>query len=331
MEKKTQLSRFLNVVKGVLAFLLVGFVLSKVKMGEIIALQERISVFWLFVAFILFFLITLLKALQYYILIDRQVNYSAVLNIVVTQNAISNFIATSVGIISYLTMFHVEQGVKIRRASFVFLLTKAGDLIAIWIFLFVSSFFVWKKIILLHNAVTIILVLIFVLIFLFLCSIILRERFVLGLRGISNKLNLGKISFIDKSLNMLQSLAEQEQRAVFQMVGLSIVYSIFYLFLNLIWAYATLQIFELKIGIFGIVFANLLMQLISYLPLQIFGGLGVNEISMLYLYGYFGLPQTEIATVLVASRILFYLMNLAVLLYLPLHALLLKQSIKNVL
>jgi uncharacterized protein (TIRG00374 family) len=330
MEKKTKLSKYLNIVKGILAFLLVGFVLSKVKIGEIFALQERISFFWLLIVLILFFLITLLKAMQYYVLIGRQVNYPAVLNIVVTQNAISNFIATSIGILSYLTMLHVEQGVKVRRASFVFLLTKAGDLISLWLFLLVSSFFVWGKIESLHSVVVVLLALIFVLILLFFCSIILRERFVFGLRKICDKLNLGKISFVDNSLNMLQSLAEQEQSAVFRMVGLSIAYSIFYLFLTLLWAYATLQTFELKISIDGIVFVNLLTQLISYLPIQIFGGLGVNEISMLYLYGYFGLPQAEIATVLVAARVLFYLMNLLALLYLPIYTFFIDRSIKNV-
>lgn len=329
MAKKSKSSMLLNFVKGILALLLVGFVLSKVKMGDLIALQERISFFWLAIAFILFLGVTLLKALQYYILIDKQVDYPAVLNIVITQNAISNFIATSVGILSYLTMFHVEQGVKIRRASYVFLLTKAGDLISIWIFLFVTSFFVWGKIAPLRNAVILLLFLMIVFISLFFCSIILREQFVSGIRRINDKLNLGKISFVAKIMDMLQSLAEKEQSAVFRMIGLGAIYSFFYLSLSLLWGYATLQTFDLKIGLAGIVFANLLMQLISYLPIQIFGGLGVNEITMLYLYGYFGLPQTEIATVLVASRVLFYLMNLVALLYLPLQALFRKRPIKN--
>jgi uncharacterized membrane protein YbhN (UPF0104 family) len=70
------------------------------------------------------------------------------------------------------------------------------------------------------------------------------------------------------------------------------------------------------------VFANTLMQLVSYLPIQVFGGLGLTESSMLYFLSFFSLPQAELAAVLIGNRLLFYLENLLVLIYLPLHSLL---------
>jgi uncharacterized membrane protein YbhN (UPF0104 family) len=64
-----------------------------------------------------------------------------------------------------------------------------------------------------------------------------------------------------------------------------------------------------------------MLQLISYLPIQVFGGLGLTETSMLYFYGFFHSPQVELAAILIGMRLLFYLENLLVLIYLPLHSL----------
>ena len=102
-------------------------------------------------------------------------------------------------------------------------------------------------------------------------------------------------------------------------VGLGAAFSLVYMAVTMAWIYASLRTFSFEIGILPVIFVNIFMQLISYLPIQVFGGLGVNETTSLYLYGIFGFPQTELAAVLIATRLLFYLTNLAVLLYLPAH------------
>ena len=68
------------------------------------------------------------------------------LSIVVIQNAITNFIATGAGIASYLTMFTVDEGVRLRRAAATFMIAKIGDLIVVWSLLLISSIFVWGQI-----------------------------------------------------------------------------------------------------------------------------------------------------------------------------------------
>jgi hypothetical protein len=146
-EKKETNHSLWNILKILLAFMLVGFILSRTNLGELAALSHRIDLLWLLVGFLLFLLLTLLKALQYYYLISPRVEYPHVLNVVVIQNAMSNFIATGAGIASYLTLFRVEQGVKVRRAVLVFLLTKVGDLISIWLFMLISSLLLWNQVI----------------------------------------------------------------------------------------------------------------------------------------------------------------------------------------
>jgi uncharacterized membrane protein YbhN (UPF0104 family) len=104
------------------------------------------------------------------------------------------------------------------------------------------------------------------------------------------------------------------------MVGIGLAFSLIYMTVTMVWIYASLMTFSFQIGFLPVVFTNTFMQLVSYLPIQVFGGLGVNETTLLYLYGIFSVSQPELAAVLIGVRILFYLMNLVVLLYLPIYA-----------
>jgi uncharacterized membrane protein YbhN (UPF0104 family) len=93
-----------------------------------------------------------------------------------------------------------------------------------------------------------------------------------------------------------------------------------YMSLTMVWVYASLLAFSLKIDLMPAIFANSILQLMSYLPIQVFGGLGVTEISSMYLYSLFGLRQSEIIAPLLGVRLEFYLLNGLVLLYLPVQA-----------
>ncbi len=321
MTESPKKNSFWNVAKIILALLLVGFVLSKTDLTQLFALRERISLPWLAFGIVLYFILTLLKALQYYFLIGRRVDYPQVLNIVVVQNAISNFIANSAGIVSYLALFRVEQGVKFSRAALAFALAKVGDLISIWLFLLATSFLVWPQVGTMRELIVLLLAIIGGAILVFFLVVFLRQTFISLLRTVVEKLRLNRLGFVTKGMDLLQSLAEQEHGFVFRMVGTGILFSLLYMAVTMVWIYAGFQTFTFTIDALAVVFVNVFMQLVSYLPVQAFGGIGVNESAMLVLYAPFHLPQAELAAVLLATRLLFYVTNLVVLLYLPAHAL----------
>jgi uncharacterized membrane protein YbhN (UPF0104 family) len=317
---------FWNIAKIILALVLVWFVLSKTDLTQLYSLRERISLPWLAAVIVLYFSLTLLKALQYYFLIGRRVDYPQVLNIIVVQNAISNFIATSAGIASYLALFRVEQGVKVSRAALAFLLAKVGDLISIWLFMLVSSLLVWPLVTSFHKLIILSLSFIGAAILGFFAVVLLRQKFVIILFWFTDKLKLSRLGFVNKLMDLLSTLAEQEHAFVFRMVGTGIAFSLIYMTVTMLWLYASLQTFSFNIQILQVVFVNIFMQLISYLPIQVFGGLGVNETTSLFLYSIFNFPQTELAAILIATRLLFYLANLVVLIYLPVHTLFFSRS-----
>lgn len=74
---------------------------------------------------------TLLKAVQYCYLNGRQISFPRVMNVVVMQNAVTNYFAPTTGITSYLALFRAEHGVKVSRSAIIFVLTKIGYLIIV--------------------------------------------------------------------------------------------------------------------------------------------------------------------------------------------------------
>jgi uncharacterized membrane protein YbhN (UPF0104 family) len=62
-----------------------------------------------------------------------------------------------------------------------------------------------------------------------------------------------------------------------------------------------------------------LAQITVIIPIQVFGGLGIYDITNLYLYSLFGFEQAQMAAVIIGIRLIFYLINALVFLYVPIQ------------
>lgn len=332
-DKPSLKSRFFrpgNLVKVALAFLLIFFVLSKTNFAALYALRTQVDTGWILLAFGLFFLMTMLKAFQYRLFLKQDISYTQMLYIVVVQNVVSNFVATGAGIASYFALSRIEQGVKLSRSGVAFILTKVGDVIAIWVFMLVSSLFMWEQIVSLQRFVVGLLSALGTAILLVILSILFRQKFSAQLRRWMERLKLGNLKYVRLGLDVLDEVVSQKEIFSLRLLGLATVYSLIYLLVTMWWFLANIRSFDVQISMIAVVFVNVFIQLLSNIPIQAFGGLGVNESTSLYLYQFFYTGQQELASALVGIRILFYLMNLATLLYLPLHKLLFGGQIKSV-
>ena len=322
VEKPSLRSRFFrpgNLIKVLLAFLLIFFVLSKTDFAALYALRTQVDIGWISLAFGLFFLMTVLKAFQYRLFLKQDISYTQMLYIVVVQNVVSNFVATGAGIASYFALSRLEQGVKLSRSGIAFLLTKVGDVIAIWVFLLVSSVFVWEQIAALQGFVIGLLSTLGAAILMVILSILLRQKFSTLLRQWMERLKLGNLKYVRLGLDVLDEVVAQKEIFSLRLLGLATVYSLIYLLVTMWWFLANIRSFDVQISMIAVVFVNVFIQLLSNIPIQAFGGLGVNESTSLYLYQFFHMGQQELASALIGIRILFYLMNLATLAYLPFH------------
>jgi uncharacterized membrane protein YbhN (UPF0104 family) len=271
-------------------------------------------------------LLTLLKALQYSVLLRGRLTYPQVLNVTIWQNAVSNFFLAGAGIAAYITMTRLEHEVKISRSVTIFILTKVGDLIAIWVALVVASSLVWSDIGILQTPVILLITGIGSVILLFFLTILFRQSFVSLVSGTLAWLKISRVKFIESGMSYLQSLASMEQNKVLTTFGLLSLYSFLYLAVTIACAYANLAIFHLQLDIFAVLFVSVLIQLVSYFPVSVFGGLGITETSALYFWSFFGIPDHVMAPVLIGMRVVFYLLNLIPLIYLPAYSALIKPK-----
>lgn len=321
LQKPSLAKRAWDIFKIVLAVALVGFVLSKTNLGEVIGLIKQLSPVWLAVSFVLFCALTLIKAFQYYLLNGRQAPYARVLYVVITQNAISNFIAGGAGIASYLTMLSVDEGVRFRKVLSAFVVAKMGDLLAVWIILFISSVLLWDQIGAVQYVVVFLLVVILGSVMVCVAAALLRQKFVVLVKTVLGWIKLDRLSIVKRGVDFLQLFAEQDGKLVLQTMFTGLIYSLIYMIVTLFWFYSNIRAYSLDFPFTVVTFVNAFMQLISWVPIQVFGGLGVSETSLVYLFGIFGLPTAQIAAMGIGFRVILYTFTLVVLLYLPLSML----------
>jgi uncharacterized membrane protein YbhN (UPF0104 family) len=303
---------FWVIVKIFLAVFLIGIVFTRTNLPEVVRLFQYISPLFLVVYVLLFLMLTLLKAWQYHALTGKDISYPQVLNAIILQNALSNYLATTAGIASYVGMFRAEHGIKISRSIAVFLLIKLGDLIMIWLGLVFFSFLVWQTIDALHNLIFLLAFGIGSIVLLFLLVVFFRKTFVVNLNMFFERVGLSRFIVTKKMLIGLQALSEIEPMRMMLAFALSAVYFM----VSMAWNYTGYLVFDFPQDPSAVTFVNTLLQIVSYLPVQVFGGLGVTETSALYFWSSFSISQVDLASFLISSRLLFYLLNLLPLLYL---------------
>lgn len=318
-----------NILKILLATGLIVYVLSKTNLSIVAETLQSASIPWLVVSTVLFIFVTLLKTLQYYSLMRDELSYSQVLNLIIWQNAISNYLLTGAGVATYITMTRMEHEIKVSRSVTTFLLTKAGDLTAIWSALLVSTILLWSQMNTLQLPVLALLLVIGMVVVAFFLTVFLRQGFVSFLTTLLDRTGLSKFRFAGRAVTHLQSLANMDQNKTLRLFGSLILYSFAYLIVTLIWSYASLAIFHLYMDPVPFIFISVLMQLVSYFPVSVFGGLGIAETSSLYFWGFFQVSPDMLAPALIGVRVVFYVVNLIPLIYLPIYAIHLKSKITH--
>jgi uncharacterized membrane protein YbhN (UPF0104 family) len=272
---------------------------------------------WLLVSIGCFFLMIIIKVLQFQALINPQLSFWNVLNIIVLQNAISNFISNTAGVVSYVSMFREEHGIKVSRSSMVFIIVKVGDLAAILLILVSSLVFVWSRVSPLHGLLLLLSIGIFSALGMFLGAVIFRQWFVRILKKVLIWMRLLKFSPVKNSLTALEAIVAQDPRQIQSMLIKSGFYSSIYFACAMTWAYSVVHAFQIPIDLAGILFVSAMLQIISLIPIQVFGGLGVNEVTAMYLYGLLGIPVPMLSAALLGIRVYNTLLSGLTLLYIP--------------
>jgi len=319
-----------NFLKILFAVALVWYFLSWVDLDELHDLWGRIQITYLLATIALYSTLTFLKAYIYQqILIEQKTRYLRVLNIVVLQNSISNFLANSAGLASYLALFHLEENVKVRQSGLTFLIIKIGDLFAVWLISIVCSFLLWDRVGELHGAILFFLTLVGAGFVAFFLALFWRKLFISLTNRVMVSLGLTRFSFFKQVVNVLDAFAEMPQGVVFHIVYKAFGLTFIYTLVTLFWMVVSMNAFQLPIDALSVLFVSCILQLFSMIPVSVFGGLGITEVTSLYLYTLLGVPGDDLSIILVGWRIFYYLTNLLLVVYLPIYALFIAPKIPS--
>jgi uncharacterized protein (TIRG00374 family) len=313
-------SKFWGVVKIGLAVALAGFVLRKSSVAELAALWQRTSLPWLLAAILFFWATLWSNARCYWVVLDKKVAFPQVLSLVLLQTIFGNLIATSAGAASFVGVLRSKHDIPLSRGISALLLSRFGDIIALMLALGLSSAFVWFQVSSLQLLVVLLLSAMIGLIGIFVVVLILRQRLVRLLDRLIVLLRLNRLGLVERFVHGLSDLAEQDTGYVQRLICPMLVYSLASMTFSLAFAYAIVHVFAIPIGLWQVVFMSSLLQFMTLIPIQVFGGLGVLDVANLYLYGLFGISQAVVTSAIIGSRILFYLMNLLLLFYFPLES-----------
>lgn len=318
-----------NAVKILFSAALVGYFLSWVDVDDLSSVREQISTPYLIATVFLYVALTLFKAYKYRVLIQQKTNYLRVLNIVVIQNALSNFLMNSAGVASFMGLLRFEENVKFRQSGLVFAITKIGDIFSIWVVSIFCSWLLWDQISVLRSIILVSLTIFGFGFIVFFAGLVWRKGFFIFLNRILAGSRLTKYPIFRDIVNTLISFSEMPQDLVWVIVRKAFVLSFLYYMLTLLWMVTSMKAFQLPADSLVVLFVSCILQLISMMPVNVFGGLGITEVTSLYLYSLFGVSQNELSIALVGWRIFFYITNLIVVLYLPIYAIFIERKISS--
>lgn len=309
-----------GLLKILMAVALAGFVISNIQPSDLGKLIGRISVPWLIVGVAALVCTTWCLTVRYWILLERQVPLPQMLGIVILQNGLTSFVASAAGLASYLVTLRGEYGISVRRGVMSLLIARWGDVLAIDAALAISSWVLWPQIAPLRAMVTVLLVGITGGLLVLCIPIILPQPTSVAIHKLVRATRLNRVDFMDRTAQRLimelDADAGKMRRSLLPLTG----YSCLIFVLMTCWVYAVVRAFALPIDIWSIAFVGALTQLMTVIPIQVFGGLGVFDVTSMYLYGLFDIAQPESALFIVSLRAILYLVNGLLLLYLPVMA-----------
>jgi hypothetical protein len=307
---RTRWSATWKVIRLLLGLSLAGFIVSQASLGDLASLWKQVSIPWLAGVLLTFVAGCWLIARRYWLLLGRRPDFHALLQVVLLQIVLGNLFATGAGVASYVVGLRAEHQVQAGRSIASLVLARLGDLLCLLVSLLVTSVLLWTRIENLHwlfwfgLAATVSCVAAGAALVLF------RRQFVSGINWLL--LQLGhRPSALPWGLSALLaawSAMEPEQWCHLLLVAASHSFLIFVL--SCISFYSGLRVFAVPAGVLNCVYVVSVTQLVMLIPVHVFGGLGVTDLTTIYLLAMLGLDRVGLPSLAIGLRLIFYGANL---------------------
>jgi uncharacterized membrane protein YbhN (UPF0104 family) len=252
-------------------------------------------------------------------LVDGRITFPQALGLVIVQTVTTNLVGTVAGAASYIAMLRQRYNVEVGKGIASLLLARFGDILALTVALTVSIRVLWVQLAGLRDLILLLLMAMGGFVVVFGLVFVLRARIVVRIRRVLAVLPLKRSNFVYRAADGLAGLAEQHPEQLRRLIGPFLAYSGIAQALAFGFAFCMIRLFVIPVGPWSVMFVTTLTQLMALVPIQVLGGLGVTDVTVMYLYSLFGVSQRELAPVVIGGRMVFYVLNLLLLLYLPLE------------
>lgn len=303
--------------KVLLAVILVGMVAGRISLADLFATWQSISLWWLVVGFATYSAITFGAARRYWLLIARQIPFPPMVMLVILQTVLSNLVATSAGAVSFVALLRGKYHVRATQGVSSLLLGRIGDLVVLWVALVMLSGLLWEAVSPLHRALAVLIVSLGVVLVLCTLAVVGRRFIATPMEKFMRMTGLERVSVCARVLQRVRALADIPNNEITRLMMPVAVWSVIIFGLNFIFAYVSMLMFHVTISPVYLLFVVVLTQFVLLIPIQVFGGLGVYELSAIYLYSLFGMEPSLMTPIVLGWRIVFYAFNLLLLVYLP--------------
>lgn len=308
--------------KVVLAVALVVVVVTKTSAAEMSALLGRLSWPWLLAFLAASYSSFIFLTYRYWLLIERQITFRQALNLVIVQAVVGNLVASVAGMASYVAILRARYDVHVTQSVASLVIARVVDVAVLLAALVLSSAMVWPQVEVIGWLVAgLALTLAGVLVVLGL-AFVYRGRMAELTEHVLRVMRIDRFGVVRRGLEMLRVLAQHDLTHMRPLLGPVTIASVFLLGCSVVSSYCSVQLFHIPIGVPEIIFMVVLVQLMSVVPIHVLGGLGVSDLTVMYIYVLFGVGEAAIAPVIVAARLIFYAMNLLLVLYIAGDALL---------
>lgn len=294
------------VLKLLLALGFLGVVLSKVRLEEAWRVWHEASWGWLPFYVSIFLGTVLMVARRYQILLKGEVPFGQVLSVVLLQTSMGNLVFNIAGFATYVALMRGKYQVGVGRGVGTLVVARFLDLV-VWLpVLAVATWRVWPQVAEVIWLPLTVLGGLSLLVLVVSQVVIYRSQFLDLISQVLDFFGLRRLSWIERSLVTLTALAEEEPK-FWKTEALSLlIWSALITVGSALVFYSNLRVFGLSLPPATVIFIWALQMLTMLLPIVVLGGLGVTDLTGLYLFSLFGLGPYTVAPVIIGGRLLFY-------------------------
>ena len=242
-----------------ITIVLVFFLLSQIRICDFIIILSKINLLYLFLAFIPYVCAYFLRALRFYILLNREISVKDLFSIVCLHTFMNNILPARTGELTYIYLLKLRNK-RISEGIATLAFARFFDFISISLLFIISSFFVG-----LFKEFMMLICVTFLIITSISCFTFMSKKFMK--KRILNYLPRKIDEIIDNFMHVRKSGKLKQLMAVSILVWISLYSAVYFIVISI----------NLNLTFFEVLFASSFAIITTILPIQGIGGFGTTE------------------------------------------------------